>query len=129
MKTYGEWQASGDLYLPKQVVESHQEQKDILLKRFKNEFDSFLDKHKDEKEPFFVLYKASFDELDPSCCRQAFSYYAKRPPIITRTLVFWIDNVRGIALPLWQVREDGKVNWNTDGVSRLGNIYRGRVSA
>ncbi|MDP2652173.1 MAG: hypothetical protein Q8O94_03485 [bacterium] len=75
------------------------------------------------KEPYFLTFHAKFvDSSQFNIGAPVVSY--KLPPFASNTIVYWVDNHRGICEVLWTVpaKEKGKklkVNFNESGVAYL----------
>jgi hypothetical protein len=120
------WAAKDGLYLPKQLIDRKDSDKETLKGSFHKSLDSFINEHRDEREPFFVLFKGGFDHAKPNVNKQAFSYYEKRPPLIANSMVFFVDNQRGNILILWRTDSDKNVTWNTEFARKLKGTLRSR---
>ena len=111
------------LILPKYL----QEREDYLnytCDEFSKKLNAFIDEHDDFDEPYFILFKQNFDPLNPSIQNEVMSFYLQRPPLITGTMVFWVDNSRGLCFMLWSVTHQGKVKFNTKAASQLQEVLR-----
>ncbi|MEN8236131.1 MAG: hypothetical protein ABFQ95_01060 [Pseudomonadota bacterium] len=116
------------LILPSKLVEKRFYDKEELTKRFNLELERFINNHQHVKEPYFILIKANPDNSDPKLIRQAMSFYEKRPPFITRTLVFWVDNSRGLSTWLWRVQADKEIIFNKSFATACKDILRVKES-
>jgi len=129
MNLIGAWAARDGLIIPKQLAERNLDDKSALKKRFYKELDDFVREHEDETEPYFILFRSTFQKETPTISRQAFAYYEKRPPLITNSIVFFVDNQRGNLFFLWQVDSQKRVEWNTEFAAKLRGTLRRRVAA
>jgi hypothetical protein len=128
VKTSEGWQAKNGLLLPSSLVAKGKEDRETLKEQFKRDFDRVLSEQGHRTDPYYLLFKSKFDGLNPLKNRQAFSLYEGRPPFIAGSLVFWVDNSRGLAILLWEV-VDGQVRFNVDAAKKLKGILRDRASA
>ena len=117
MKTYADRQCN--LILP----DSFYEDKEAMVNSFQKSLEKFLSDNSDVDHPYFLLFKGAFDENNPLVNRQAFSRYARRPPLITNSMVFWVDNKRGACLLLWHV-DDSKAHFNTEEAKKYQGVLR-----
>ena len=111
------------LILPKYL----QEREDYLhytCDEFKKKLNAFIDEHEDYREPYFILFKQTFDQKNPGVAREAMSFYEKRPPLMKGSMVYWIDNTREACFLLWSITHQGKVKFNTDAAVKLGKLLR-----
>jgi len=128
MKTLEGWQAKGNIFVPQGIIDKSRDDKSALMKDFKSNFDSILNENSHRREPYFILFKAKFDDFNPNVCRQVFTVYEDRPPYIVRSLVFWVDNTRGLVLRIWEVDRDKKIHFNIAAAMKLKGILRSSVS-
>jgi hypothetical protein len=104
-----------------------QEREDWVMystEKLTKELESFVNENQDIREPYFVLFKSSFDSFDKSKERQAMSLYMKRPPLMKGSLVWWIDNTRGICIRLWMINHQGECKFNHEAGYQLQGILR-----
>lgn len=123
MNRQGEWLAKDGLIIPKSVADKSKEDKEALKERFKKEFDKILSENSDVNHPYFIMYRNVFDGLNPSISRSAFGFYKTLPPLVNSSMVFWVDNSRGLCIWLWRV-QDNKPSFNKEGVKTLKNVLR-----
>lgn len=128
MNLIGELAVKDGLILPKRLVERKNDDKQVMKKRFYEALDQFISEHENETEPYFVLFKGCIDPINPTLSRQAFSYYERKPPLLTNSIVFFVDNSRGNILTLWQVDGDKNIEWNTEFASKLRGTLRRRAA-
>lgn len=128
MNLIGELAAKGNLLIPKKLLDRYGDDKKELKKRFYKALDDFIYEHESEKDPYFVLFKGCIDPKNPTLSRQAFSYYMKRPPLLTNSIVFFVDNSRGNIITLWQVDGDKNIEWNTSMEAKLRETLRSRAA-
>ena len=111
------------LILPKYL----EQRKDYLMyecDEFKKKLNKFIDENQDIKEPYFILFKQNFDQVNPGIAREAMSIYYDRPPLIVGTMVYWVDNTRGACFLLWTVNHQGKPKFNLEAPKKLGKLLR-----
>jgi hypothetical protein len=109
------------LILPNEFVDEKQSLKRLI--------DSWLDKAVEQfqhiKNTYFLTFHAKFDEVDPTIFKvDSPKITSKIPPFISNSLVFWVNNQKGICELLWMVpaKKTGKklkVEFNTNGVAYL----------
>lgn len=91
---------------------------------FRRKLEAFLSENQHEKDPYFIMFKQNVNIYKPNQMNAAFSIYRQRPPFITRSLVFWVDNSRGLCELLWAVNRQRNVKFNTKAAERLKGVLR-----
>ena len=91
---------------------------------FQKKITTFIDQHQDTREPYFILFKQNFDYKKPDIAREVLSFYLKRPPLIKGSMVFWVDNTRGLYFRLWSINHQWEIKFNTDGAQKLQQVLR-----
>lgn len=61
-----------------------------------NYVEDFVNNMKHIKEPFYVVYYADVDRLNPNRINQTVKAYHKKPPSMLGILVWYVDNAKGI---------------------------------
>lgn len=109
------------LVLPKEFIDEKQSLKKII--------DSYLDRavemfdHLDY--PYFLTFHAKFNPLNPGeFMVDPPKITNKLPPFLSNTMVFWINNKKGICEMLWMVTKkpgdkNPRIEFNTNGVAYL----------
>ena len=109
------------MILPKQFVDEKQS--------LKKSIDAWVDKtvHQFQylKFPYFLTFHAKFNPHDSTEFQMdAPKITDKLPPFMSNSLVFWVNNMKGICELLWMVAapkkgQKLKVEFNTKGVAYL----------
>jgi hypothetical protein len=102
-----------NLILPKGYEDRRLDNKVQIKECFQKDLEAFVDRHQSVKEPYFILVKANPDRKT-NFIRSAMTFYGKRPPFITRTIVFLVDNSRGLITWLWRVTPEKQVIFNKE---------------
>ena len=58
--------------------------------------ENFVNNMTHVKEPFYVVYHADVDRLNPNRINQTVKAYHQKPPAILGILVWYVDNSKGI---------------------------------
>lgn len=109
------------LMLPRQFVD----EKQALKKQIDEWVDRAVHEHQHLKDTYYLTFHAKFDEYDPSVFTvDAPKITHRLPPFLSNSLVFWVNNKRGICELLWMVspKKKGdklKVEFNKTGVAYL----------
>lgn len=111
--------ASG-LLLPQQFID----QKAALKKVIDTLVDAAVNANRHLKETFYLTLQARFDKFDPEQFNVSEPIVTfKLPPFKADSLVFWVNNQKGICELLWMVtrgrRKKLKVEFNKTGVAYL----------
>jgi len=117
------------LILPSKYAEKKLSDKGVLKARVNKQVDRFLDDHQHIDHPYFILMKANNQGThmvgaDPNKISATLEYFEMKPPFITRTMVFWVDNSRGLITWLWRVTPDKKVIFNKTFAESCKDILR-----
>ena len=91
---------------------------------FKKSLDEYVGNNQDVRDPYFIIFKERGDEKTPNIHRQVLSMSFVRPQFIRGTMVFWVDNSRGILELLWTVPQQGKTRFNVEAAKRLQGVLR-----
>lgn len=109
------------LVLPSNFID----EKQALKKTIDTWVDKAVKDHQYLKGTYFLTFHAKFDKHDPtSFTVDAPKITRKLPPFLSNTMVFWVNNERGICELLWIVpaKKAGqklKVEFNQEGVAYL----------
>ena len=108
------------LVLPRQFIDEKQALKKVIDEVIER---AVLD-NQHIKETYYLTITARFDKLDPTQFTVSRPIITKQlPPFSGSTLVFWVNNNKGICELLWMVTRDKfrklKVDFNQTGVAYL----------
>lgn len=103
------------LLLPKDFVDDKEAIKENLTKAI----EEIVLKNQRKDGRYFILFHSRFDAVNRMNLRQKIKIYDDLPGFITNSIVFWVDNRRGLCEWLWTVRPDRQVEFNQKGVAYL----------
>jgi len=113
--------ANSGLILPRQFVD----EKTALKKLIHDYVEKCLTQFQGIKGTYFLTFHAKFDPMNPSNFNiDAPKITKKIPPFLSNSMVWWVDNIRGLNELLWMVApakrgEKLKVEFNKQGVAYL----------
>lgn len=91
---------------------------------FKKTLEAFVNENAEVDEPYYILFKQNVNICKPNEMRAAMGMSFIRPKFISRSMVFWVDNSRGICEWLWSVNKEGQIKFNIEGAKKLKGILR-----
>lgn len=112
------------LILPASYLRDKEEFLEHRSKEFSKTLEGFLEENADVKDPYFILFKEAPDTNNPAKLRAGMTMTYKRPTFIRGSLVFWVDNSRGLCAWLWTVDRNNKITFNKKGAKELQGILR-----
>lgn len=107
------------LILPEKFID----EKQSLKKSINDLVEKAVNEHQHLDRPYFLTFHAKFDKLDPTVFKVDYpKITSKLPGFMSNTLVYWVDNKKGVKELLWMVPpkkpgEKLRVEFNKEGVA------------